>query len=328
MAPYRKLIEEYFSKWEEWLHHGLGERILKRANLLRYSPLAIDFLLIEALEEKEEALALLETCQEHLSPREKGIFLFSKALTAYDKDPDERISIAKEASQLLGNSIAQSAYCGMLFFVGEYRKLLDEAEKGMQLALKEGNLYSLARISALKGSTYASFDMIALMLSEYKRALKFLSWGPWDAEKGSIYYNLGATYLSLGEYEEAEKYLLEDTSAVMGFLHLHKCALLYHRTGRKAEAQKTLEKMQPDPNDPLETLLYEALVVEITEGHSKRLMELLEELMEIFIKTNRFGFINFFKPLLIEVYQKHRQYKKALEFSRIFSRKDLEMLFK
>ena len=180
----------------------------------------------------------------------------------------------------------------------------------------------------MKGSTYASFDMIALMLSEYKRALKFLSWGPWEVEKGAIYYNLGATYLSLGEYEEAEKYLLKDTSSVMGFLHLHKCALLYHRTGRKEEAQKTLEKMQPDPSFPLESLLYKALVVEMTEGHSKRLMELLEELMEIFIKTNRFGFMNFFKPLLIDVYQKHRQYKKALAFSRSFSRKDLEMLFK
>lgn len=78
LAPYRKLIEEYFSKWEEWLHHGLGERILKRANLLRYSPLAIDFLLIEALEEKEEALALLEACQEHLSPREKGFSSFQR----------------------------------------------------------------------------------------------------------------------------------------------------------------------------------------------------------------------------------------------------------
>ena len=46
------------------------------------------------------------------------------------------------------------------------------------------------------------------------------------------------------------------------------------------------------------------------------------------MKTNRFGFMNFFKPLLIEVYQKHRQYKKALEFSRLFSRKDIELLFK
>ena len=69
---------------------------------------------------------------------------------------------------------------------GEYRKVLEWADKAVMQALEEGNLWTLAESYSMKGTVYACFNMEDLMLKEYKRAAHLLEESRWKKDLSNI----------------------------------------------------------------------------------------------------------------------------------------------
>ncbi len=129
------------------------------------------------------------------------------------------------------------------------------------------------------------------------------------------------------------------------FLLLHKLALLHWRTGRKTEAAKELDAMKKlilaareeagfgetsgskeisasDEKDSWEIheRIWELTALELSsQADSDEYLSQLEELMEIFRKCRRFGYMMFYHYQLRRLYTGRRLYRKAFLLEQTFS---------
>lgn len=208
------------------------------------------------------------------------------------------------------------------FYLGQYSRCVDTAEKAYALGAEEGDLYAMIWCSFLLASCYAERDL-DLAEKYYRRAIR-LSWKTQSRMKQFAAYNLGASYLERGKQEQA-LYWLEQTADVPNehshnLLRRQKLAIVYAGMGRRSEAILLLEEAEQmrcalgaDPNwqdDCYEKMLRFARL--LAEG--KRTEPEFEQITrELYERQNLgFGFRRFYGLYLAELYRSQRKYKDAL----------------
>lgn len=314
----RRLEQTMDHFFEEFLYQREQRawRELKgQEHVLRHSPLAADWMIACALMEKT-GFSILKECRPYLNQRQLGWYL----LALLEEPGEDTVENGEEAVRILQNSLAQVELLHLLYVKGEYRKVLEGADRAVMLALEEGNLWTLAESYNMRGTVYACFDMEELMLKEYKRAARLLEESRWPEMLGNIYYNIGATYLGMGQYGEAEQYL-NRAADKSPFMLYHKFALLYFRTGREREAWEAWEKMKPSGSrEELEGQIWELTRLELERRTQEdAFLNRLEHLMREFHEKKMFGYMMFFHELLQSEYKRRRMYRKAYLLEHLFS---------
>lgn len=345
LGPCREQMEAYFYRMEYRLDtEEIYRTLAKKGGMLCYSPLTIDWLLIEGFElvygnrkegvsashKADNPVSLLASLKESMDSRQAAYY---KLLLYWeDMKSPEGVRLCREASETLGSSFAMNVLCFAYIQQGEYSAIHQMENRVVAAALEEGNTYQLANYYFYKGTAYACLNLEDMMTVYYERNIRLLQNTAWKSELCDVYYNLGASYVSLKRYEKALEYLEkveaqgQEYSAVS-----HKKALALIRSGRKEEARKFLEKMKnqllTDPgSSEADYLKYEEACMECREEFldAPEYLDLLERLMEALRREYHFGHLYFYRDVMVEACKRQRKYKKALEFEQEISSKTLK----
>lgn len=332
-AIYGEEIEKYFYS----LHYRLDTKnqyasLLKHDLQLSYSALAIDWLLVKGLE-GEPVRPQLKPLRDNMSAKQRAYDTFLR----FDEytDSAERVLDIEEASGAVNNSFAMLRLCMAYFLHGDYSSIHRMESRIVAMALEEGNTFSLAEYYLLNGSAYACLGMEEMMMTNYNRAIRLLQNTGWKEELWGVYYNIGSTYINLYNYDLALEYLhkSQEMRKTPEFLTLHKLAITYIRSNRLKEGRDYLEQMKEmllsrQIDTELEHLIYEEALMECQEDFPEKAfladpkyLELLERLITVLKRERHFGFLYFYRDMVVEAYKKQRKYKQALEFEQEISSK-------
>lgn len=343
MSAFEKLIEEYFY----CMHYNLEtqpvyEKLKAKEQSLKYSQYAIDWLLIEGFE-KKQAGPLLEKLKSHMDRKQYAYYQILAFIQMKYKDADEQVRLCKEAYEVLHNSYAMSALCEAYFIQGNYTAIHALEQHFVATAVEEGNTVRLAYCFFINGSAYSCLNMEEMMMVYYERCIRLLQNTGWKEFLKTLYYNIGATLVESKKYDDALCYLekaedsgvagntikVEDSDATeMRREILHKKTLAYLRMGKKEEGKKFLKKYKEavfnmDEVSAVERLRYQEAEMEYEEDFLDKpeYLEILEKLIKEINQDRHFGYLYFYRDLIIEAYKRQRQYKKALEFEQKISKK-------
>lgn len=312
-------------------------KVLKVEDLrLNYSPLAIEWMIIKALENDESVLSILDSCVEFMD----GDLLGWYYLIPRHEDNDIILEKRIKAQRILQNSLATLSLMWTYWAIGEYNMVTKLSTMAINFALDEGNTWALSQVYLMLGGIYSCYNMEELMIGEYQKAINLLKNTHWKEALDTMYYNIGATYISLGNYEKAREYLNICKIDEDNFSLYHKWAVLEIKIGNLVEANKWIEKMErfiEHYKDKYECIKswdkfkkshYNEFIqiLEVTQfeavgnpEQSSTYIRLLESLMDKFLKEGRYGFMNFHKDSLANSYIINRRYKDALELEKLFS---------
>lgn len=321
-----KLINEYF----EGVFYGIDNKVFNKlqemTNLLSYSPLALDWLLVQEYQKENdvdniEISTLLKELEDVMTERQRALFYIIQPISI--ENPHETMTLYKKAHRILNNSYSLLNIINGYYKLGEYDKVNEYADQCITLALEEGNTLNLARCYGAKGDVYACLNLDTLMLPFYKRLINLLQNTNWINELPIVYYNIGATYLNSEKYEIAMEYLNKSTGMGDDFLLNHKKALVKIRNGHYEEAKEflnimemwLLKKCAAHEEIQVEKLMYEEVIMEMQDDFLSNpdYLKKLENLMEVLKVRRHPGYYLFYINLLKKTYCKQRKYKKALE---------------
>lgn len=324
ITKYQTFIQKYF----EQIKYGLDTKeTLKKLEQvekkLTYSPLAIEWLLIQSFEEKEN-LSLLKEIEECMTATQRAYFYLIES--NLENVLSKKLELCKDACELLNNTFSLAYLIDVYMMQGDYTAIHQMENRFVALAVEEGNTYLLAEYFFMKGTAYACLNMEEMMLVYYERGIHLLQNTGWKDKLNHTYYNIGAVYLSLKKYDKALEYL--NKISWSDFSINHKKALTLIRSGRKEEAEEFLENMKKclltsKENELVERLMYEEALMELDLNFLDKpeYLELLEKLIKALKKEKHFGFLYFYKDVVMEAYCRQRKYKKALEFNNEISSK-------
>ena len=337
LSRFKKLIEEYYY----CMHYNLDtqsvyNKLKAEENVLCYSRYAIDWLLIEGFE-KKQAEPLLKKLEAHMERKQRAYYQILTYIQMKNNDTDERVRLCKEAYEVLHNSFALSALCEAYFMQGNYTAIHALEQRFVTTAVEEGNTARLADCFFLNGSAYACLDMEDMMMVYYERCIRLLQNTGWKESLATMYYNIGASLIGLKKYDDALYYLDKagdsdnagnPADAELEPYIMHKKALIYLRMGQKEEGKKFLKKYKEavfgmEGASVLERLQYQEAEMEYEDGFLDKpeYLEVLEKLIKEIDREEHFGYLYFYRELIIETYKRQRQYKKALEFEQKISKK-------
>lgn len=322
-----RLINDYF----ENLFYGINGEVfdkLKAINgSLNYSPLSMDWLLVQGFQGDEGVLPLLSELEEVMTDRQLALYYILQPLD--NGEEEDVLTLYKKAYGILNNSYSLFNLMLAYYLLGEYDKVNEYADQCISLALEEGNTWSLAQCSKIQGDVYASLRIDSLMLPFYKRCINLLQNTRWKDDLQWVYYNMGATYLNCGKYDLATEYLNKATGIEDDFLLNHKKALVKIRNGHPEEAKEFLEAMEKwllsksnsKEEHKVERLMYEETLMEMDKDFLSKpeFVSLLENLISLIRVQRHRGFYLFYRDILKEAYCKQRKYKKALELDNLIS---------
>ena len=328
LAPLRTLLAD----WHDRYLYGLDtretyRRLMAQDVLLTYSPLCGDWLIVRALE-GEDVFAQLDGLAACLSPRQRAYRDLGWA-SGHMNDPAS-LPMAREAAAVLGDSMSLLETCWIAMQQGDYALIHRMESRVTALALEEGNTFVLAAYYQCNGNAYACLNQEDMMLSCYQRALHLLRNTAWTDQRREIYYNIGATLVSLRKYGEALRYLaLAEEAGMDNLLSIrHKQALAMIRMGRSEDAQPVLREMKgildamPEASEG-SRLWYEEAVMECQPGflEDPAYLALLERLLAAVEREAHFGYVYFYRDVMVEACARQRQYKRALAFEQSISRR-------
>lgn len=326
LAPLRTLLADWHDRYLYGLDtQAVFRQLMDQDALLTYSPLCADWLIIRGLED-EHILAQLDELASCLTTRQKA---FRDMLWAawHMKEP-ESLSLAREAAAVLGDSLSLLQVCQIAMQQGNYALIHRLESRVTALALEEGNTFVLASYYECKGSAYACLNQEDMMLSCYQRALHLLRNTAWQEQRHRIYYNIGATLVSLRKYEEALRYLaMAEEAGEDNLVYIrHKQALAMIRMGRVEDAQSVLRAMKalldamPEATEG-SRLWYEEAMMECQPGflEDPAYLALLEKLLAAVEREAHFGYVYFYRDVMVEACVRQRQYKRALAFEQSIS---------
>lgn len=303
---------------------------------LSYSPLAIEWMIIKAMEDNESVLNILDCCVEFMDGELIGWYY----LISRHEDIEIVLEKRIKAQGILQNSLATLSLMWTYWSIGEYNMVNKLSAMAINFALDEGNTWALSQVYIMLGGIYACYNMEELMIGEYQKSINLLKNTNWKEALDAMYYNMGATYISLGNYNKAREYLKMSKMDEESFSLYHKWAVLEIQVGNLLEANKWIDKMQgfadryknkydsTESWDKFKQSYYNEYtqILEVTKLQAKGNPEqrsdyipLLEYLMDKFLKDGRYGFMNFHKDSLSNAYIKNRRYKDALELEMLFS---------
>lgn len=326
-------LGELIRKYETYMRYEWGTREIYRAlkkqgHRLKYSKLALYWLLIECREEGS-GIELLDQLEGSMSPVQRGYYYLLKGQR--EEKRHERLQLYCKADELLGHAYSMLFLVTGYFENANYNAIHSLENRFAALALEEGNTYVLAYYYYLRGSAYACVDMEEMMVVYYERVIHLVFQTRWkEGLLPSLYYNMGSVYANIGKYALAEKYL--DMADQDDFLLLHKKALVKVRSGNIKDATPCLEEMKARIADGresgyVEKLMFEELQMECEPGFLEReeYLKLLEHLIHMLKKERHFGYLYAYRGIMAETCIKQRKYKTALEFERELSGKLSEL---
>lgn len=336
MENMSNLINQYFYELTYQFEHESLNILKQESDRLMHSPMAIEWMIIRAMEyPDEDILKVLDGCVGLMSQEQLAWYYLIQRYESKNITLEKKI----KAQRILQNSISTLNLMWTYWNYGEYSTVNNLSEIAINFALNEGNTWALSQVYLILGGIYSSYNMEESMISEYQKCINLLKNTNWIKELETMYYNMGATYISLGEYKKAREYL--GKADKNNFSSSHKWAVLEIKTGNVNKAKKWIDKMEiytedyKFRNSPLKTWdkfnksYYEEMmeIVQVTKLQLNEQAEeldkyilLLESLMNKFLKSGRYGFMNFHKDSLKEAYIKKRRYKDALELEELFSK--------
>lgn len=303
---------------------------------LSYSPLAIEWMIIKAMEDDESVFPILDCCIEFMDGELIGWYY----LISRHEDIEIVLEKRIKAQGILQNSLATLSLMWTYWSIGEYNMVNKLSTMSINFALNEGNTWALSQVYLILGGIYSCYNMEELMIGEYQKVINLLKNTNWKEALDAMYYNMGATYISLGNYKKAREYLMMSKMDEDSFSLYHKWAVLEIHVSNIEEANKWIHKMQgfveryknkydsTESWDKFKQSYYNEFtqILEVTKLQAKENPEqredyipLLESLMDKFLKDGRYGFMNFHKDSLSNAYIKNRRYKDALELEMLFS---------
>ena len=326
----------------------------KKKNYLMYSKLAIEFRLIEAMEEEGDYQDL-EPFFEIMNDRQQGIYCLLQGL---ESPLEERIPLLEKAYDKLKESFVLIRIMECYLELGEYGKIQHMETKCINQALEEGCVYSLISCYFFIGTAYACLNLEEMMISYYNRSIQLAKNTIWEHIITFIYYNMGAVFLCLKQYEEGIGYLKkakqfyelkidgcnkeleqDQTNYLERDFYINqKLALAYIRKGEKEKSRCYIECMKTyvnqkereiDNKECMEQIILEEVCMELREDYREEYESLLlmEQLLDRLKKDMHFGYVYFYKDVLLDIYCGQRKYKKALEFEREISGKIKKLVF-
>ena len=337
----REKIDLYYERLLYMLDTELPYRELhEQEKRLRYSELAVDWLLIQGMEnvflrnaegktETADAASICEqlsVLQDCMDNRQRGCY--SMLLSIQEKDKELAVQYGRQASELWRNSLTLNNLCDLYLNQGNYSAVHQIEQSLTAAVLEEGNTYQLANYYFIKGSAYSCLDMDDMMMTCYRKSIHLLQNTGWEGDLAALYYNIGASCVKQGRYEEAMEYLEKVSKPEESVMTLHKKALACIRGGRIPEGREFLQRMKEklDKSTPASSLRadylrYEEACRECGEGFldDPKYLELLEELAEELEREYHFGHLYFYKDMIVEACRRQRKYKKALEFEQKIS---------
>lgn len=355
MSGFKKLIDKYFYCLQYALDtRPVYEKLKAKEQVLTYSRYAIDWLLIEGFE-KGIADPLLEKLEEHMGKTQRAYYQILAFIQMDNNDVDEQVRLCKEAYEVLHDSFAMSSLCEAYFAQGNYTAIHALEQRFVATAVEEGNTARLAWCFFMNGTAYACLNMEEMMRVYYERSLRLLQNTGWREFKQTLYYNIGATLVALKKYDDALYYLdkaedpddvkrpdkseglesADDSGNTISEADpetlreiLHKKTLACLRMGNKEKGKKFLEKYKKavfSIEEPfmVDILRYKEAEMECEDNFLDKpeYLEILEKLIKEINLNKHFGYLYFYKELIVEAYKRQRQYKKALEFEQGISQK-------
>lgn len=318
MKEYEKRMQYYWGTKEEYL--WLKERKMR----LRYSPLAVEWLLIEC---KEEGLhtELLEKLEGVMDERQRAYYYLLKGRR--ENKPRQRLSFYLKAQALLNNAFVMCYVLSGYYETSSYNEVHSMENLCVAMALEEGNTYALAYYYYISGSSYACVDMVKMMERYYGKVIHLLFYTEWKNKLlPELYYNMGSVYGSLGDYDLAIKYL--DMAGPDDFLLFHKKAMVRVRKGEIEGAAPYLAQMESwitgeKSAGTVEKLMYRELIMECQPRFMENgeYQKLLEQLVGVLKKERHFGYLFAYRDVVVNTYKIQRKYKQALEFEQELSGK-------
>lgn len=321
----RKLIKQYYYQMNYGLPREAFKELKQLEGYLKYSELGLDYRLICGLQ-GEVVYEIVKSCKECMTEEQLGIFYL---LTPIENEWKELLEAYERAHRILGTSYSLLQVLIPLYQLGQYTEIQRRAKICRELAIEEGNTYTLAHTFFSQADAYATLDLDELMLEHYERGLRLLQNTNWLGDDDYIYYNMGAVYLTKKEYTKAMEYL--NKMSKEGFLLHHKKALVCIRSGKHKEAKAYLEGMrvyiEREDCSNAHKLMYEEALMELQEEYLKNpdYLELIDKLKKVLEQEKHFGYIYFYREQITEAYCKQKKYKKALEFQKEISSKVITM---
>ncbi|MGN0779635.1 MAG: helix-turn-helix domain-containing protein [Aristaeellaceae bacterium] len=327
LAPLRTLM----TQWHDQCLYGLDtqdtyRQLMAQDTLLTYSPLCADWLIVRGLE-GEDVFAQLDELAVCLTPRQQAYRNLTWAVQ--HMNAPESLTMARDAAVVIGDSLSLCQVCVVAMQQGDYALIHRMESRVTALALEEGNTFVLACYYECKGSAYACLNQENMMLSCYQRAIHLLRNTGWQDHLRGIYYNIGATLVSLRKYEEALRYLaMAEKAGADDLVSIrHKQALATIRMGRVEDAQLILADMKAmlDGSSTVSEgcrLWYEEALMECQPGFldDPAYLALLERLLAAVQREAHFGYVFFYRDVMVEACTRQRQYKRALAFEQSISR--------
>lgn len=320
MEKYKALIDDYFEQMSYHLEKSAFIELQLADKKLSYSPLAIDWLIIQVYENNDEPLKQLSQCLESMNDRQRAYYYM--ALPLKKEEEKEIIDLYIRAFTILNSSISLINLMHAYYSISQYDKVHECADKCISLALEEGNTWALAFCYRMVGSVYACLSIEDLMIPTYQRAIRLLQNTYWKEELSEIYYNMGATYLQIGNNSLALKYLNKVTWD-NNFLLYHKKALAFIRSKKYEDMAKYINHMKSWIKDnekkgnriEVEKMMLEEVLYECKEDYldDPNFIKVMEALMDKLESERHKGYVLFYKNILKRAYCRQRKYKKALE---------------
>ncbi|WP_097015839.1 helix-turn-helix domain-containing protein [Anaerocolumna aminovalerica] len=320
MEYYNELIESYFEQMSYHLEKSAYKELQSADKKLSYSPLAIDWLIIQAYEDNKESLKQLSQCLDSMNNKQRAYYYM--ALPLKKEEEKEIIDLYIQAFNILNNSYSLVKLILAYYRISQYDKVHEYVDKCISLALEEGNTWALGFCYRMVGTVYACLHIEDLMLPAYQRAIHLLQNTYWKEELSEIHYNMGATYLQSGNYSLALKYLNMVTWE-NDFLLYHKKALVYIRSEKMDVAEEFINAMKNWIKDnekkgntiEVEKIMLEEALYECKEDYldDPNFINIMETLMDRLKSERHKGYVLFYKSILKKAYCRQRKYKKALE---------------
>lgn len=276
---------------------------------LRYSPFALDAMLLTALSQQHEALPQeLETCMEarQLALQRALQNRFSEAVALYPRA--YFYYLAADAASEHGRN---------------YPAALELFQTGFELAAKEGSAHLMLLCRALAGNCYCNMLDVPNMLTQYEVAQRLAKALGDEEMLETILYNTAAVRLETGEYAEAYAYYAGCAQPTV--MTLHKLAICCEKLGRREEALAALDRADRMESSLPDTKTAHRLcaLVRMRLENPAYLHDPAygEALLAVFSECRErlpIGYASFHLPWVLEWYTAARQYKQAYELLRAF----------
>lgn len=281
---------------------------------LKYSTYALDYYIIEALE--GHISPYLHELEQQMNELQKSYYHI--ALSKYSKlsNAEEKL---EHAHRIIYTSFSLNVLCNFYMTQNDFSKILTAEHEIIILGIQEGNTIQLAEYYYLKGVVYGTVNGTDFMLKSFNQALHFIENIDSIKLKNAIHYNIGSCYLTDKQYALA---LLHLTQANQDYSTLRMLSLCHFRKNNKEEGMKCLKQYKLLLNEldtiPLvEQYKYEEVCYESKDNfiEDDDFLNVLEKLIYELEKQCHFGHLFFYKDVIVKTYEKHRKYKKALEFN-------------